>query len=237
LTIYTLDPAFQTIPSVTMTTNPKDPVPLVRDYEGVEVILRKRMDDRWQFQASLNVGRSNGNVGTSFGYSTGTSSLYNDPNTLINAEGPLDLDSPVQLKISGSWQAPWDILLSGYYAGTSGLPIHPPENFPNDPALGAYTLRFSSADNPLIIVEPFIQVAGVQRGTYRQDFKHKLSVRAEKEIQLGRYKLGLLADVLNLLNVNTVTAVQTLKVDFPNFLAPARIEPPRSVRLGVRVDF
>jgi outer membrane receptor protein involved in Fe transport len=237
MTIYTLDPAFQALPSVTIVTNPTNPVPLKRDYRGVEFVVRKRMSDGWHFLASLNLGRSKGNVGTSFGYSTGSSALYNNPNSLINVEGPLDLDSPVQIKLSGGWQAPGGILLSGYYAGLSGIPIHPPENFPDDPALGAYTLRYFRADNPLIVVESVIQVAGVQRGTYRQDFRHKLSLRAEKELRFGSYRITLLGDVFNLLNINTVTAVQTLKTDLPNFLAPARIEPPRSVRLGLRLDF
>src|SRR5262249_11260503 len=141
------------------------------------------------------------------------------------------------LKLSGTYTAPHGILLSSYYSGISGYPLHPTDTFPDDPAMGAYTLRFSKADNPAIIVEPFIQVAGVQRGTYRGDFRNLLSFRAAKDVKLGRAKVNSTADVFNALNISTVTAVQTLKVSLSNFLRPAAIENPRSLRLGARIEF
>jgi hypothetical protein len=149
----------------------------------------------------------------------------------------VDLDATVQIKLSGAYMAPYGILLSSYYSGISGYPLHSSDTFPDDPAAGAYTLRFSREDNPLIVVEPFIQVAGVQRGTYRGDFRNLLSFRAEKTFKIRTTELSLKFDVFNALNISTVSAVQTLKLSLSNFLAPATIENPRAVRLGVRLAF
>jgi hypothetical protein len=80
-------------------------------------------------------------------------------------------------------------------------------------------------------------VAGVPRGTYRGDFRHLLSFRAAKDVRVGKAKVSFSADVFNALNISTVTAVQTLKVSLSNFLKPAAIENPRSLRLGARIEF
>jgi hypothetical protein len=233
MTIYTLDPAFQTVPSNTILTNPPE---LERSYKGLEVGVHKRMSHRWELQGSFNLARGNGTIGNSFGSTTGGQN-YANPNLLINASGPVDLDATVQIKLAGTYVAPYGILLSSYYSGISGYPVHSSDTFPDDPAAGAYTLRFSREDNPAIIVEPFIQVAGVQRGTYKGDFRNLLSFRAEKEFRIWNTRLSFKCDVFNVFNISTVSAVQTIKVSLPNFLAPATIENPRAIRLGVRLAF
>ncbi len=237
LTIFALDPSYQGVRRVRLLTNPTDPMRLKRDYYGVEMMARRRMANNWQFQGSLNLGRSEGNIGNSFGATSGLSVLYENPNTLINAEGPLDLDAPVQLKLQGTYLAPFDVVLSAFYSGISGFPLKPPQDFPTD-KMGAYTVRFNRADHPGIVVESFIEVSGNPRGTHRFDFRHLLSFRAEKGFPLGaNRKVGVIADFFNLLNIGTVTSVQTLVFDQPNFLRPAAIELPRAVRLGVRFSF
>ena len=236
MTIFALDPAFQGVQRIRSLTNPTDPVLLKRDYKGLDIVLRKRMSDGWQFEGSLVLSRSEGNVGNSFGASTGGRQIYDDPNTLINIDGPLDLDTPVQLKFSGSYFAPYGIVVGAFYSGISGFPIKPPSGFPSD-VLGAYTVRFTPADNPGIVVEDVIDVAGQQRGTNRTDFRHKLSFRVEKEFVMGNARLGVIADIFNVFNISTVTAVQTLRFDHPNFLKPAIIELPRTLRLGVRITY
>ena len=69
------------------------------------------------------------------------------------------------------------------------------------------------------------------------DFRNLLSFRAEKQFEFGRAKLGVIADIFNLLNTNTVLFVQTLRYDLPQFLKPARIENPRTLRIGLRATF
>ena len=67
---------------------------------------------------------------------------------------------------------------------------------------------------------------------------HRLSFRAQKQIALGRrFNLDLTADVFNVLNVSTVTAVQSLRFDISNSGKPAIIELPRTLQIGMRLRF
>ena len=237
LTIFALDESLQGVQRIRYLTNPTDPVVLKRDYKGIEIVARKRMSDGWQFTGSLNLGRSEGNIGNSFGASWGGHRVYDDPNAFLNIDGPLDLDSPVQIKLFGSYEAPYEIMASVFYQGLSGFPIKPNSGFPSD-ILGAYTVRFSRNDHPEIVAESFIDVAGQPRGTNRQDFRHLLSFRAEKQIEMGdRARLSLVADIFNILNTSTVLAVDSLRFGSPNFLGPAIIELPRTLRVGLRFSF
>jgi outer membrane receptor protein involved in Fe transport len=237
LTIFALDESLQGVQRIRFLTNPTDPVVLKRDYKGIEIVARKRMSDGWQFTGSLNLGRSDGNIGNSFGATWGGHQIYDNPNTFLNIDGPLDLDAPVQIKLVGSYQAPYEIMVSAFYQGISGFPIKPDSGFPSD-VLGSPTIRVFAEDNPAIVVESFIEFAGQPRGTNRQDFLHLLSFRAEKAIVLGsRLNLDLTADVFNVLNVSTVTAVQTLRFDLSSFNRPAVIELPRTLQIGVRLRF
>ena len=201
--------------------------------------MRRRWDDGWQLMAALNVSEAYGNIGNSYGSTWGGHAIYDNPNTLINAEGPLDLDATYQFKLQGTYTMPWDVVVSAYYQGVTGFPLKPPENFAPDPALGAYTVRFFRDDVPGMEVESFVDVAGVPRGTYRHDFRNKVDLRIEKQFPFGDdMRIGVIADVFNLTNINRTTAIQSLRWDLSErFLVPARIEPPRILRIGVRFQF
>jgi len=239
MTIYALRPEFQGSGRVRFLTNPGQDGPLFRDYNGVEFVVRRRWQDGWQLMAALNVSEAYGNIGNSYGSTWGGHAIYDNPNTLINAEGPLDLDATYQFKLQATYTLPWDILLSGYYQGVTGFPLKPPENFAPDPSLGAYTVRFFRDDVPGMVVESFVDVSGVPRGTYRHDFRNKVDLRIEKQFPFGDgMRIGVIADVFNLTNINRTTAVQSLRYGLADrFLVPAKIEPPRILRIGVRFQF
>jgi len=104
LTVYALKPQFASTTSILETTNVGE---LYESYKGLEFTVNKRMANHWQLQGSLNLSRLRGNTGGSFA----------DPNGRVFVEGPLDLDSPVLAKVTGSYQAPWGFRLSGQYLG------------------------------------------------------------------------------------------------------------------------
>ena len=239
MTIYALKPEFQGSGRVRFLTNPGQDGPLFRDYNGVEFVVRRRWQDGWQLMAALNVSEAVGNIGNSYGSTWGGHAIYDNPNTLINAEGKLDLDATYQFKLQATYTLPFDIVASAYYQGVTGFPLKPPENFAPYPALGAYTVRFFRDDVPGMVVESFVDVAGVQRGTYRHDFRNKVDLRIEKQFPFrDNMRIGVIADVFNLTNINRTTAVQSLRYGLANrFLVPARIEPPRILRIGVRFQF
>jgi outer membrane receptor protein involved in Fe transport len=228
LTVYPLRPAFRGIPTERFYTNPGSATcsfcpDLERRYNGIELTLQKRMSHDWQLFASYVYSKSAGTKGT--GHSESQGDVFGSPNDLVNVDGRLSLDRPHQIKLQATYQAPWDVVLSAAYRGQSGLPW-------------ARTVRLLRADSPLIIVESSITVNGEPVGAQRFDFEHDISFRVEKRINLGgNRRLGLIADVFNLLNANTVTSVQQTRIDHPDFGRPGEILLPRTVRLGARFEF
>ena len=239
INVYVLDPSYLGSPSITYLTNPKNPVPLFRDFEALEMVFQRRFREGWQLLASYTFSNSYGNIGNSYGSSSGGRPVYDNPNTtLTNIEGPLDMDVPHAFKLQGTKVLPFDIWVSGYYQALSGFPLKLPQDFPSDPAMGARTVRFFREQIPEMVVESRVDVAGTQRGSERHDFKHLVSFRAEKKFNFGDNKrIGIIADVFNLFNSSRVTTVQSLRIDVPQFHVPARIEFARRLRIGLRVEF
>ena len=82
-------------------------------------------------------------------------------------------------------------------------------------------------------------IRGEERGSLRYPARHDVDIRLEKIFYFGRFRLGVLADVFNLLNDNTVTSYQTevrpaLEYQFGDV---RRIRAPRTFRLGFRLEF
>ncbi|MGH9350390.1 MAG: TonB-dependent receptor [Vicinamibacterales bacterium] len=223
LTIYALKPEFQGVQRVEELTNVDG---AFERYVGLELVTEKRMADNWQFLASMNLATTKGNTGDDF----------SNPNALLFQEGPLAIDLPLQLKLQGSYLAPYDIVLSAYYLGQEGFLSKIPSTTGSG-VPGASRVRFSRSVSPLIVSESFIEVRGEERGSRRTEFRNLVALRAEKQFRVRQMKLGILADVFNLFNASTVIAVQSLLHDQPNYLLPAQIVQPRTVRLGVRLDF
>jgi hypothetical protein len=235
LTIYTRRPEFVGLPSQRFVTNPTTPVP-IRRYKGIEFVASKRMANRWQMQASYNLGKGESHLGTLFLDTSGNSGLYNNPNALVNAFGPTSLDRTHMFKFVGTLQAAYGFTVSAYYSALSGLPWLVNQSGGTG-ANGARVVRFFRTNNPAILTEPFIDVAVEPRGTNRFDAEHKVDVRVTKTVTVARVDFDLQADVFNVFNANTVIQLQSLRTDAPNFLAPAQIMMPRAARLGVRVRF
>ncbi len=261
-TIFALKPEFLGAQSVIHLTNPTFAGELYRNYNVLELVAHKRFRDGWQLLAAYNYSDTYGNIGNNFVGTTLQNFVYNNPNTFTNGEGPLDQDAPHQIKLQGTYTLPWDILVSGFYQGATGIPIHIFEPLMADLAPGAYTVRHfplcppgtgsagkshsgggggcrpAPLGNPNIVVETNIDVAGEPRGLRRFDFRHNLDLRVEKQIPFENgMKVGLLLDVFNLTNTNRVTSYRSLKFDIPQFLQVSSIETPRILRLGVRFSF
>jgi hypothetical protein len=228
ITVYPLKVAFRGVPTERLYTNPGAGTcsfcpDLERKYRAIELTFRRRLQNRWQMFGSYVYGRSEGNKGTGHNEAQGT--VFSSPNTLVNAYGRLSLDRPHQLKVQGSVQLPYDVMLSATYSGLSGTPW-------------ARQVRFLPAQSPLIVVESSIIVNAEPIGAQRFDFVQDVSMRAEKRFDLGHTrKLGLILDVFNLLNASTVTSVQQTRVDHVDFGKPGEIVLARALRLGARLSF
>jgi hypothetical protein len=201
-----------------------------RDYQGVELILNKRMSNQWQLHGSFVISKSSGFVGTEFGDSSSISPLFDTPNTLINAEGRLGLNRTYQLKLLGTYRFPHGISFSGYYRWLSGRPY-------NRTVL--FTAYDSNGDG--INDRPFeggsILINAEPRGSRTLDSLHLTDVRVEKEFGLGQGRLGVILDVFNLFNIDTVTSKRTRSTRAGSFGAPLSFNGPREIRLAARFIF
>ena len=228
ITVYPLKVAYRGLPRVRYYTNPGADTcsfcpDLERNYRGLELSFQKRMKDRWQLSGSYVYSRSDGNKGQ--GHNESQGAVFSNPNNLVNAFGRLNLDRPHQVKLQGSYELPWELFFSVNYSGFSGDPW-------------ARQIRFLRTDSPLIIVETSITVNAEPIGSQRLDAQHHLSLRGEKKFRFnGDNTLGIIADVFNVPNLSTVTALQQVRIDHPDFAKPGAIMLPRTLRLGLRFEF
>ena len=229
ITIYPIRSTFSGIPSARLYTNPGAStcsfcVDLERRYRAVELTFKKRMGHRWQLFGSYVYAKGEGTKGQ--GHNESQGAVFANPNNMLFADGAMNLDRPHQLKLQGTFQAPWGVTLSGSYLLQSGLPW-------------ARTMRYvRGTDSPLITVEAQIVVRAEPIGAQRFDMEKLLDLRAEKKFKVGGNRhLGVILDVFNVMNASTVTAVQQTRIDLAAFGKPGEILSPRTLRLGARFEF
>ena len=206
-------------------SNPKD---WGQTYTGVILELNKRYANKWLMNASvtwskaegLNLSaRSTGSYGMSQSLVWYTGKFGADPNSLINAKGPLNLDKRWLVKLSFGYNFPWDILFSANYLYQSGRP----------------TLKFVrvSVNQPgtdVILAEP--------KGKERFDDQHLLNLRVEKTFNLYKTaRLSVMGDVFNLLNDGTVTRWRSSNMWSSAYKEPLWIPYPRRFQLGLKFQF
>lgn len=154
-----------------------------RNYQALELIINKRMSNRWQFFGSVVLSKAEGNIGQSYGASYGASGAFANPNNQVNNMGRLNMERPVVIKLSGTYQAPLDINLSFYFTHYSGYPY---ERYIRVYALDPWSsFRYVNVNAP---------------GTYRQPSRDNLDIRLEKTFNVGPGKIGVFLDIFNALN-------------------------------------
>lgn len=174
--IFSVKPEFQALPPLRVLTNPSDPVKLFRDYKGLEAILTRRFRDGWMMQASYNLANGTGSVGTFFfDHHRG---LYENPNNLINVEGDQMLDRRHIVKLTGLYELPYGIHLSGHFEYLSGLPIFTSASGGRG-VTGARFARFTSQEYPAIRTSAFIDVPAEPQGSQRLDAQPFLDFRLQ----------------------------------------------------------
>ncbi len=105
-----------------------------RKYSALQLIVNKRMSNRWQLLGSITWSKSWGNIGGDYGSSYGASGTFDTPNSFIYEGGRLDYDRPLNIKIQSTVILPYDFVLSTYFNHLSGSPfrrtvtVYIPEN-------------------------------------------------------------------------------------------------------------
>ena len=203
-----------------------------RDYNGVEITLDKRFADKWQASVSYVYAYSRGLIGTDFDDSWSGQPYFNNPNAHINALGDFPAERKHQFKLSGMWQGPWGINISGYYRWLDG---------------NRWTRVIRAYDLGLNPLQGNVSIYAEKRGTQKLSGLSLLDLRVEKMFKLpGKFgRLALFVDVFNVFNVATMTGVNSVSsrttylINNQNvpYGALTSITDPRVARLGFRFEF
>jgi hypothetical protein len=201
----------------------------------------KRLADNWELKGSLTYSSYKGNIGAGYSETSYLNPVYNDPNTLVNAYGPLYFDRPWQFKLMGTYILPWDIIVSAYFQAYSGIPWN------RTLARVYFPLDFAAAYGG--VQTPYASVNAELPGSNRYQAYVNLDMHLEKGFAFSGMKLSVIADVFNLLGrkgqVLYTDSAATLHFDTTpatytpaaNYGQVASLYGVRAVRMGLRLDF
>jgi hypothetical protein len=213
--------------------NPLGTARAERKYKGVMVVLDKRFSQRWQGRLSYVWSKNDSSVNNTGSNTYGQTSAFETPtNALVNNYGHPVNDRTNEVKAYATWQIPKiEVGLNAYFSYLTGRTWTPFQ-------------RYSSKQ----IVYP--RSAGRQPwlesfGDRRLDNETNLDLRLEKifKVGTGTDRISVYADIQNVLNDGTITAVNTR---YPSvsvadadvlFGSPTTITGPRRWLLGARWSF
>lgn len=181
MTVYGLAPY-----APTRTWQGMNPPEAKREYRAIVLTFDKRMSRGWQLQGSILYSAFKGNAAPTYGATEGESSLFDNPNVMINSYGRVAFDRPLQIKIMGSVMLPVDIILTAYFRHLSGAPW------------GRTIARVYFPDY-IDTQDSYASVAAEPRGTRRNIPYTMLDMRVEKTFTFGEHgKLSFYIDAFNL---------------------------------------
>ena len=200
-----------------------------RKYWGLEFLFNKRFSNKWQLMASYVYSKSHGTINNGTADDIGYGGTTYDPNFWINVDGNSTYDPTHQIKIGGSYQLPLGINFNAFFhanTGTSWTTQYRTKRF----AQGRITFN----------AEP--------KGSNHYPMQKVLDLRLEKTFTIAaKYRLGLIFDVFNVLNEDTITSWGTrfgssanwTPGDYPSTDGHVLygIAMPRQARLGIRLIF
>ncbi len=204
-----------------------------RRYWGIEFLFNKRFSNRWQVMASYVYSKAYGTMDNSFGQDIGAwTASADNPNNWINADGNSTYDMTHMLKVQATYLMPFGIYFNAYVKGITG---------------DAWTTLFRPTAFP-----GRTTVFAEQRGSHHYPIAWDLDLRLEKTFMLAeKYRLGLILDVFNVFNANTIDYWGTqygsgsdwLSATDPDYTPSTSghllydIVNPRQARVGIRLIF
>jgi outer membrane receptor protein involved in Fe transport len=188
------------------------------DFHTFEITGTKRMSNRWSALISYGWTKSFDNNNSAFlGNSVRQNALPVTPNDYINTNDGRHEYSRQNVKLSGTYQAPWGLSVSPMLRYQQGFPFG-----------RTFAASGFFVGNVRILAEPL--------GTQRQDDIVVTDLRIEKELPLGSVrKLGIFFDAYNLFNANPAQNLQWSSGTSYN--RPLSVVPPRLARIGAKLTF
>ncbi len=203
-----------------------------RKYWGLEFLFNKRFSNKWQLMASYVYSQCKGTVNNSSTEDIGWGRALADPNSWVNNDGHVVNDPTHMIKVQGTYILPLDIAFNVYFTGITG-----------DAWQQRYRTSSKAFDQGRITfnTEP--------TGSHHYPMAKTLSLRLEKVFTLAsKYRLGLIFDVFNVFNDDTINDWGT-RIDYdwvsgdPTYGPSTQghdlygIVMPRRARVGIRLIF
>ena len=219
-TIQVYNELLPTQTSVTFQTNDDR---VAQRYKGLDFTVTRRFVGNWTLLGGYTWSKTEVDM----------TSVTNPNNAFVNAAGRPGIDRTHNFKMTGAYQAPWDIVVGGNFRLQSGEPI-------------TRTLNVTGLNqNPA-----GVEVNAEPRGDYVLPWLPTLDLRASKALRFGTQQLDLEVDMYNVTNANTVFGVRTLTGlinvqqggsgatnSIQQFLSPTGVLGPRIVRFNVVYRF
>jgi hypothetical protein len=191
-----------------------------RDH-GLDLVLERQYNGRWGMLIGATAHKSEG-IGGNRGYRPDENDqgvlgeVFSGPNEETFARGRLFFERGYVIKWSAIYQLPY-----GLRGGTAA--------------------RYQDGQHfNRVVLAPAVQqgldfIPALPRGLTRYTYAFTLDTRLEKQLRAGTGRASVILDVFNLLNTNN--EVEEDEVTGVAFRASTAVQPPRSVRLGIRVTF
>jgi len=172
--------------ALTRTWEGLNPPEAKREYTALVLTFDKRMSDRWQLNGSILYSAFKGNAAPTYGATEGESSLFDNPNVMINSYGRVSFDRPLQIKIMGTFILPYDFILTGYFQHRSGSPWR-------------RTISRVYFPSSIDTQDSYASLAPEASGSRRNITYTMLDMRLEKSFTFGDFgKLSLYVDGFNI---------------------------------------
>lgn len=183
----------------------------IGNYNGLEIVLKKRFSHRYQWQVSYNWSKSKNTMDNAYLYY-----LPYPTNQIATRYGIGDDDIPHFFRAMFSVLLPLDIQVAGYFSCRSGRPYS----------------KYNTAYN--YNLTPFESEFIGERNQYRLSAFSDLSAHVEKVFNVGKMQLGLIGESMNVIDNKSVTAVYT---SGSRFGTTKNIRLGRRFQLAARLRF
>ncbi len=211
ITVFNLRPEFVGLSDRQIATIDK----FKTNFKGFEVIAQKRLSNNWQ--ALVSYSYADTDTWTRGGQWENTNpGIFGNPNQQVNARGKSFYDRTNQLKMIGTWHAPWGVRTSGVVRYQTGAPFG--------------RTFFVSGLN-----QGGASILAVPVGTERLPNVTTFDIAFFKDLNAGRYRISPEMNIFNITNENTDTTLNTSSGS--NFGNPLNYLSPRIIRFAVRVSF
>jgi hypothetical protein len=180
-------------------------------FDGIDFTATKRLSNRWMLLAGLSLNKSQNRDGVDL----------DSPNTRFTG-GPTGSNVPVSFKMSGTYELPLGLSVSGNFQHFTGQPE-------------GQTFRITRTNIPALTLTQ-LDITTAQTGTYQRPDVNLLDLSVKKEFRFGEdYRVAFHSDMFNLNNSSAIqgrtTQLGTTYGRISSVLAP------RVFRLGLKTYF